>query len=171
MESIFFTKKNKIICERNYIVPNPFFNDLDNENETIDFSVYKIRQDSTYLNTAIFFDKNGDSIIDKSHFYRTKFKKKKWNVNDSLEVEFEFYYPNYKVIKSDLYFIVPSDSTMITLVKADKDCILKRKILDKKHNEIKGVVDFAAYDKTKIEGDSTKYAFRIMFIDEEFVVK
>ncbi|TYP71420.1 hypothetical protein [Aquimarina intermedia] len=167
----FFYKKNMIICERNYVVPKPFFLDLDRANETIDFNTYKVRQDSTYLNTVIFFDKNGDSIIDKSHFYRAKFKKKKWNVNDSLEVDFEFYYPNYKVVKSELYFIVPSDTTMVTVAKADNDYTFKREILDKQHNEIEGVVDFAAYDKTKVKGDSTAYALRIMFINEKIEIE
>jgi hypothetical protein len=168
----FFYENNELTCERNYVVPNPFFIDLDEKNETVDFSAFQIRQDSTYLNTAIFFNKNGDSIIEKSHFYRTKFQKKKWNANDSLEVEFEFYYPNYEVVKSDLYFVVPSDTTMITLaLDADKDYTFKRKILNKEHNEIEAVVDFAAYDETKIKGDSTAYAFRIMFINEKFIVE
>lgn len=168
----YFYESNKIICERNYIVPNPFFIDLDNKNETIDFSAYKIRPDSTYLNTAIFFDENGDSIFDKSHFYRAKFEKKLWKVGDSLKVEFEFFYPNYEVVKSDLFFTVPSDTSMITLAfDADKDYTFKRKILNENHNKIEGVVDFAAYDKTKPEGDSTKYALRIMFINEKFVTE
>ena len=64
----FFYENNELICERNYVVPNPFFIDLDEKNETIDFSAFQIRKDSTYLNTAIFFDKKGDSIkIGRAH--------------------------------------------------------------------------------------------------------
>ncbi|PKB42509.1 hypothetical protein AX016_0676 [Cellulophaga sp. RHA19] len=162
-----FYENNKIICKRNYIIPNPFF--IDNKNETVDFSAFKIRPDSTYLNTAIFFDINGDSIIEKSHFYKTNFHKNKWNVNDSLKVDFEFYYPDYEVVKSDLYFMVPQDTSMITLAfDADKDYTFKRKIFDKKHNQIKGLVEFIAFDKNKKAEDSTAYAKRIMFINEKF---
>jgi hypothetical protein len=167
-----FYENNQLICKRNYIVPNPFFIDIDNKNETVDFSAFKIRPDSTYLNTAIYFDSNGDSIIAKSHLYRTKFYNKKWNVNDSLKVDFEFYYPGYEVVKSDLYFIVPQDTSMITLAfDADKDYTFTRKIFDKEHNEIEGLVDFIAFDKTKEAGDSTAYAKRIMFINTKFNIE
>lgn len=167
-----FYENNKLICKRNYIVPNHFFIDLDNKNETVDFSAFKIRIDSTYLNTAMFFDKNGDSIFEKSHFYKAKFYKKKWNINDSLKVDFEFYYPGYEVVKSDLYFIVPEDTSMITLAfDADKDYTFTRKIFDKKHNGIEGLVEFVAFDKTKETGDSTAYAKRIMFINEKFNIE
>ena len=167
-----FYENNKLICKRNYIVPNPLFIDIDNKNETVDFSAFKIRPDSTYLNTAIYFDSNGDSIIEKSHLYRTKFYNRKWNVDDSLKVDFEFYYPGYEVLKSDLYFIVPQDTSMITLAfDADKDYTFTRKIFDKKHNEIEGLVDFIAFDKTKEVGDSTAYAKRIMFINEKFKIE
>ncbi|MCD8421266.1 hypothetical protein G1J88_11335 [Tenacibaculum dicentrarchi] len=167
-----FYENNKLICKRNYIVPNPFFIDIDNQNESVDFSFFKIRQDSTYLNTVIFFDKKGDSIIEKSDIYKTKFYKKKWNVNDSLKVDFEFYYPGYEVVKSDLYFIVPQDTSMITLVfDTDKDYTFTRKIFDKEHNEIVGLVDLIAFDKTKEVGDLTAYSKRIMFINEKFKIE
>jgi hypothetical protein len=167
-----FYENNELICKRNYIVPNPFFIGLDDKNETVDFSAFKIRPDSTYLNTATFFDQNGDSIIEKSHFYKTKFYKQKWNVDDSLRVDFEFYYPGYEVVKSDLYFIVPEDTSMITLAfDADKDYTFTRKIFDKKHNEIEGLVEFIALDKTKKTGDSTAYVKRIMFINEKFNIE
>lgn len=65
-----FYENNQIICKRLYVVPNPFFIDIDNKNETIDFSIYKIRPDSTYLNSAVFFDRNGDSVQSKSHYYK-----------------------------------------------------------------------------------------------------
>lgn len=167
-----FYEKNKLICKRNYIVPNPFFIDLDDKNETVDFSAFKIQSDSTYLNTAMFFDKNGDSINEKSHFYKTKFYKKKWNVSDSLKVDFEFNYPGYDVVKSDLYFIVPQDTSIITLAfDADKDYTFTRKIFDKKHNEIEGLVEFIVFDKNKKAEDSTAYVKRIMFINEKFDIE
>ena len=167
-----FYENNKIICKRNYVVPNPFFIDLDDKNETVDFSAFKIRPDSTYLNTAIFFDHRGDSIIEKSDFYKTNFYKEKWKVNDSLKVDFEFYYPGYEVVKSDLYFIVPEDSSMITLAfDASKDYTFKRKIYDKSHNQINGLVEIIAFDKNKKVQDSTAYAKRIMFINEKFNVE
>jgi len=75
-------------------------------------------------------------------------------------------------LKSDLYFIVPQDTSMITLAfDADKDYTFTRKIFDKKHNEIEGLVDFIAFDKTKEVGDSTAYAKRIMFINEKFKIE
>jgi hypothetical protein len=167
-----FYVNNKIVCKRNYIVPNPFFIDLDNENETVDFSFFKIRQDSTYLNTAIFFDKNGNSIIEKSDFYTTKFHAKKWKLNDSLKVEFKFNYPEHEVIKSKLYFMVPQDTSMITLAfgKGNK-YIFERKIINKNHNEIQGVVEFIAFDKNKKVEDSTAYAKRIIFINEKIKIE
>ncbi len=168
----FFYENNKVICERNYIIPNPFFIDIDDKNETVDFSAFKIRPDSTYLNTVIFFDQNGDSIIEKSDFYKTNFHKEHWKINDSLEVDFEFYYPGYEVVKSDLYFIVPEDTSKVTVVfTAGKDYTFKRKIFDQKNNEIEGLVEIIAFDKTKKTGDSTAYEGRIMFINEKYIVE
>lgn len=118
----FFYENNLITCIRNYVVPNPFFLDIDSKNETVDFSDFQIRSDSTYLNTAMFFDKNGDSIPYKSHFYTSKFRKNKWAINDSVEVDFEFFFSSYEVIKSDLYFIVPEDTSMVSLgLNGDND--------------------------------------------------
>lgn len=167
-----FYENNKTICKRNYIIPNPFFIDIDKKNETVDFSAFKIRTDSTYLNTVILFDKFGDSIINKSDFYKAKFFKDNWKTNDSLEVKFEFYYPNYEIIKSDLYFIVPEDTSMVTVVYgAEKNYTFKRKIINKKHDQINGLVDILAYNKSKKIDDSTAYENRIMFINEKFKVE
>ncbi len=142
------------------------------KNETVDFSAFKIRTDSTYLNTVILFDKFGDSIINKSDFYKAKFFKDNWKTNDSLEVKFEFYYPNYEIIKSDLYFIVPEDTSMVTVVYgAEKNYTFKRKIINKKHDQINGLVDILAYNKSKKIDDSTAYENRIMFINEKFKVE
>ena len=167
-----FYNKNLLTWKRKYIVPNPFFIDLDNENKEIDFKNFKIRSDSTYLNSGIFFDKNGDSILTKSHYYSTKFFKQKWKVNDTLKVDFEFYFPGYEVIKSNLYFMVPSDTSMVTMaLNIDKDFTLKRKILNNKHNKVEGVVQFLAYDKTKSNQDPKAYAERIIFINENFIIE
>jgi hypothetical protein len=167
-----FYENNKIICKRNYIIPNPFFIEIEDENESVDFSVFKIRTDSTYLNTAIFYDKKGDSIIEKSHFYKTKFHKEKWKLNDSLKVEFEFYYPKYEVVKSKLYFMVPKDTSMVTLAfGTGKNYTIERKIINKNHNEIQGLVEFVAFDKNKNTQDSTAYAKRIIFINEKIEIE
>lgn len=167
-----FYENNKLICKRNYIVPNPFFIDIDNENETVDYSAFKIRTDSTYLNSVIYFNQIGDSIIKKSDFYKANFWKKKWKINDSLKVEFEFYCPNYEIIKSKLYFVVPEDKSKITVVyNTNKNYIFKRKIFDKKHNQINGLVEIITFDKSKKMEDSTAFEKRIMFINEDFIIE
>jgi|TARA_B110000881_G_C18441065_1_gene445982 hypothetical protein len=167
-----FYEKNVINCKRKYVIPNPYFIDLDIKNDEIDFKNFKIRSDSTYLNTGIFFDKNGDSVLSKSHFYKTKFFRQKWKVNDTLKVEFEFYFPGYEVIKSNLYFMVPEDTSMITMgLNADKNFTLNRRILNKKHNHIEGVVEILAYDKNKPIKDLKSYAERIIFINEKIIIE
>lgn len=66
----------------------------------------------------------------------------------------------------------PEDSTMVTVVfDAGKNYTFDRKIFDKQHNKITGVVDLIAFDKNKEIGDSTAYARRIMFINEKFIVQ
>ena len=166
-----FYENNKIVCKRIYVIPNPFFIDIDKNNESIDFSNFQIRSDSSYLNTAVFFNQNGDSLIKKSHLYKAKFLQKKWNVNDSLKVNFEFFYPGYEVVKSDLYFIVPQDTSMISLAfDAGKKYTLKRTIVDKRHNQIEGLVDLVAMDNN-IKEDSITYVRRIVFINEKFDIE
>lgn len=167
-----FYEKNKVNCKRNYIIPNPFFIDLDNNNEVLDFGKFKIKEDSTYLNTAVYFDLNGDSIISKSHFYSTKSLKNKWKINDSLEVQLKFHCAGYKVIKSDLYFIVPQDTSKVRLIfDAGDNYTFKRKIHDKDNNRIKGFVEITAIDKTKSLNDFDEYIQRIIFIDDVFEIE
>ncbi|SDR91278.1 hypothetical protein [Gramella sp. MAR_2010_147] len=167
-----FYRNNKLDCIRSYIIPNPFFIDIGKQNETVDFSPFEIRTDSTYLNTAIYFDQNGDSLIQKSHLYKTKFHKNNWNINDSLKVDFEFYYPGYEVVKSTLYFIVPQDSSMITMaINRGREYTLKRKIFNKNHDEIKGLAEIIVFDKTKKAGDTNAYSKSLVFINEQIVVQ
>ena len=167
-----FYDKNQLNCIRQYIIPDPFFIDLDKRNETIDYGIYELRLDSTYLNTAVFIDSKGKGLINKSHFYEAKYQKDIWNVNDSLVVDFKFHFPEHKVVKTEMYFVVPEDTSMIKIViDSENEYRYKRKIFNEEHNKIMGVVDLIAYNESKEITDSTAHMRRIMFIDEEFLIK
>jgi hypothetical protein len=68
--------------------------------------------------------------------------------------------------------MVPEDTSMITMgLNADKNFTLYRRILNKKHNHIEGVVEILAYDKNKPIKDLKSYAERIIFINEKIIIE
>lgn len=168
----FLFTDNKINWIGNYIVPDPYFIDLDKQVESLDFSKYKLKIDSTYLNSAIRFNSEGDSIKSNSHFYTSKFEKKNWEIGDTLKVNFKFYYPKHKVLRSDIYFKVPEDTSLVTVARnSSNEYVLKRLIKSKNYNTVQGVVKILAYDENKNANDTTAYMNRIMFVNEKFNVE
>ena len=62
-------------------------------------------------------------------------------------------------------------STLMTIFPMNSNKYnFKRKILDKSHNTIKGMIKIISYDISKDLNDINSYSERVLFIDERFKV-
>lgn len=83
----FFFERNRINCILEYVLPDTFYLNLDNVSNSIDWTFWIPKRDSTHLNTISFLDLTGDTITEKSIFYRMDVE----NVGeDSIKCAFEF---------------------------------------------------------------------------------
>lgn len=167
----YFYSKQYLECVRNYVVPEPYFTKTFNELESSDFKQYKLRNDSTYLNEAIFFNKKGDTIYDKSHFYTAKLNKNNFKFGDSIIVDFKFYFPKFKVYKTDLYYKEVEDTSMITLILNNyRDCgRYAQKVSPMHHNKVIGAAEI--FVSKEIKKDSVIGTSRLIFIEKKFNTK
>ena len=165
--------KNKLVnCIKNYIIPNSFFIELDELNQTLNLKQYRLDSDSSYLNTILYLDEKEEIISHLSDYYNAKFEKQTYSINDTVSLNLEFFSLNYKVVNLQMYFIVPEDNDKVTVVNFDNSnkYDFKRKILDKNHNTIKGMIKIISYDISKDSNDINSYSERVLFIDEKFKV-
>lgn len=168
-----FYENNKIICERNYVMFDNWTLDLINHIDTLNLKKYGIRKDSTYLNEVRYYDNENKLIPSKSHFYTADLNKEKYIVGDSVISNFKFYYTNLKVVRTDLYYKVPTDTSMVTMsLNNFKDNHrYSNKIETSDFNKIQGLVDIYAYDESMSKEDAKAYSKRLMLIEKEFVVE
>lgn len=167
-----FYEDKKLYCVRNYVLFDDFMIDLINNIDSTNIVTYGIRRDSTYLNDAVFYNKNGDSLPNKSHFYTADLNQKTYQVGDSIISNFKFYYPNLKVYRTNAYYKVPTDTSLVTmsLNNFQDSHRYSNKIESNEFNRIEGLVDiFVLNEQLTTEGKQT-YSKRLMLIEKEFVV-
>lgn len=95
-----FYKNTTIDCEREYIVPDPFFLEIDSISESIDWRYWIPKKDSTHLNTVIFKENYTDTIKENSVFYTMDIENM---INDSVKGTFEFFFAGREIILLEVH--------------------------------------------------------------------
>ena len=159
--------------ERNFVIFDDWMLDLINNIDSLNFRKYGIRKDSTYLNEVRYFDRDHKLIPSKSHFYTTDLNQAKYAIGDSVISNFKFYFPNLKVVRTDLYYKVPKDTSMVrmSLNNFRDNHNYKNKIESLNFYKIEGLVDIYAYDESLSKQDGKAYTKRLMLIEKEFDVE
>ena len=96
----FFYEGNKINCIREYVLPDTFFLNLDKISNSVDWTFWIPRRDSTHLNTVSFMNLEGDTIIERSIFYKMNIEDV---AKDSLKCSFKFFFYGREIYGLKIY--------------------------------------------------------------------
>jgi len=157
-----FYENNLINCHRFYIIPAPYFIDLDSKSEYIKLQTYFPVSDTTFLNSVIYFKTNGDTIFEKSLFYKNLGFVEK---SDTTKMNLKFYFQNF-TIEGIEFYTMPKDTSMVTLSGSSGNNHFLNVDPVENLDLFKSMAIIYGYDG-KSELDSNKFTTRAIFINEK----